>query len=82
MGKLISQATGYNPSLDFYNYAQHGASQLKNAFKGSVDILKDADEDIGDNKDILMSRSREMYMGNTIALAAFGNFELMSLEKD
>lgn len=74
MGKLISQATGYNPSLDFYNYAQHGASQLKNAFKGSVDILKDADEDIGDNKDILMSRSREMYMGNTIALAAFRKF--------
>ena len=74
MGKLISQATGYNPSLDFYNYAQHGASQLKNAFKGSIDILKDADEDIGENKDILMSRSREMYMGNTIALAAFRKF--------
>lgn len=52
------------------NYSQHGASTRKNAFREYDDNLYDADEDIGDNKEILMARSRQLYMGNSIAIGA------------
>lgn len=55
---------------DFLNYSQHGASTSKNAFRGFDDSLYSADEDIGDSKEILMARSRQLYMGNSIALGA------------
>ncbi|MDO5788434.1 MAG: phage portal protein [Fusobacterium sp.] len=54
----------------FLNYSQHGASTRKNAFREFDDNLYDADEDIGDNKEILMARSRQLYMGNPIAVGA------------
>lgn len=55
---------------DLLNYAKHGASQTSNSFKNSDDSLYTADESIGDNKDILMARSRDNYIGNPIALGA------------
>ena len=55
---------------DLLNYAKHGASQTSNSFKNSDDNLYTADESIGDNKDILMARSRDNYTGNPIALGA------------
>ena len=56
--------------IEIKNYSQSGASRTKNSFKGTPDILRNADEDIGDNKEILMTRSRRLYMGNSIATAA------------
>ena len=55
---------------ELLNYSQHGASTRKNAFREFDDNLYSADEDIGDNKEILMSRSRQLYMGNAIAVGA------------
>lgn len=55
---------------EILNYAQHGASTTKNAFREYDDNLYDADEDIGDSKEILMARSRQLYMGNAIAVGA------------
>lgn len=55
---------------EMLNYSQHGASTRKNAFREYDDNLYDADEDIGDNKEILMARSRQLYMGNSIAIGA------------
>lgn len=55
---------------EILNYSQHGASTRKNAFREFDDNLYDADEDIGDNKEILMARSRQLYMGNAIAVGA------------
>ena len=55
---------------EILNYSQHGASTRKNAFREYDDNLYDADEDIGDNKEILMARSRQLYMGNSIAIGA------------
>lgn len=54
----------------YMNYSQHGASTRKNAFKTLDDNLYTADEDIGNNKEILMARSRQCFMGNAIARAA------------
>lgn len=55
---------------ELLNYSQHGASTRKNAFREFDDNLYSADEDIGDNKEILMARSRQLYMGNAIAVGA------------
>ena len=55
---------------EILNYAQHGASTTKNTFREYDDNLYDADEDIGDSKEILMARSRQLYMGNAIAVGA------------
>ena len=55
---------------EILNYSQHGASTRKNAFREYDDNLYDADEDIGHNKEILMARSRQLYMGNSIAIGA------------
>lgn len=55
---------------EFLNYAHHGASTRKNAFRGMDDNLYSADEDIGENKNILMARSRQLYMGNSIGVGA------------
>lgn len=64
-----------NIDYDFMNYAQHGASKTKNAFKLSFDRLKTADEDIGLTKDTLTARSRELFMGNTISTSAIKKFK-------
>ena len=40
---------------ELLNYSQHGASTRKNAFREFDDNLYSADEDIGDNKEILMA---------------------------
>lgn len=57
--------------LDKYiNYSQHGASTTKNVFRHLDDNLYSPDEDIGDNIDVLMARSRQLYMGSNVATGA------------
>lgn len=64
-----------NKNIDtFLNYSNYGASTVKNAFRGFDDGLYNADQDIGENKDILMARSRQLYMGNSIGLGAIRKF--------
>lgn len=70
-----------NVNFDYLNYAQHGASKTKNAFKLTFDKLKTADEDIGLTKDTLTARSRELFMGNTIAGAAIKKFKTSTVGK-
>lgn len=52
------------------NYSQGGGSRTKNIFKKTRDELNTADEDIGENKDLLMARSSYLYMNNAIGAAA------------
>lgn len=59
---------------EYVGYSQHGASKKKAAFKKFDDNLYNADEDIGDNKEVLMARSRQLYMGNPIAVSAIRKF--------
>ena len=44
----------------FMNYGYHGASTTKNSLRNLDDNLYSADEDIGDNIEILMARSRQL----------------------
>ena len=54
----------------FLNYSHAGASRTKNAFRGIHDFLSTADEDIGENKELLMARSRRLAQGSMIGLSA------------
>ena len=49
---------------EFLNYSQSGASTTKIAFKGMYNSLDTTKDDIEDNKEILMARSRQLFMGN------------------
>ena len=48
---------------EFLNYSQSGASTTKIAFKGMYNSLDTTKDDIEDNKEILMARSRQLFMG-------------------
>ncbi|MGL6121066.1 MAG: phage portal protein [Fusobacteriaceae bacterium] len=52
------------------NYSEFGASKRKNAFRGVPDIIKTAKEDIGYNKETMIARGRNSYMGSMIGSAA------------
>lgn len=54
----------------FINYSYHGASITKNSLRNLDDNLYSADEDIGDNLEVLMARSRQLYMGSNVATGA------------
>ena len=54
----------------FMNYGYHGASTTKNSLRNLDDTLYSPDEDIGENLDILMARSRQLYMGSNVATGA------------
>ena len=55
---------------EFLNYSQSGASTTKIAFKGMYNSLDTTKDDIEDNKEILMARSRQLFMGNPISRGA------------
>lgn len=55
-------------------YSEGAASNKKNAFRGQVYPLENADADIGDNKDTLMARSIDQYMNNSLGNAAIRKF--------
>lgn len=54
----------------YMNYTYHGASTTKNSLRNLDDNLYSADEDIGENLEILMARSRQLYMGSNVATGA------------
>lgn len=54
----------------FMNYGYHGASITKNSLRNLDDNLYSADEDIGENLEVLMARSRQLYMGSNVATGA------------
>jgi len=55
---------------EFLNYSQSGASTTKIAFRGMYNSLDTTKDDIEDNKEILMARSRQLFMGNPISRGA------------
>ena len=54
-------------------YDEHGASRRKKALKGMNADSGTADEDIGENHEILVKRSRSLWQGSTVATAAIKN---------
>jgi lambda family phage portal protein len=54
----------------YANYTHEGASHRKNAFAGVDDSIYTHDEDITDNIQTLIARSRRNYYGNAIARGA------------
>ncbi|MDK4486112.1 phage portal protein [Fusobacterium necrophorum] len=52
------------------NYSQTGASTTKIAFRDAYNSIDTTREDIEDNKEILMARSRQLFMGNSVARGA------------
>lgn len=52
------------------NYGNFGASKSKNAFRGVPDIIQNAKKDIGNNKETMIARGRNSYMGSMIGAAA------------
>lgn len=61
--------------LDFLNYANHGASVQKNAFKGFKISNGGPVSDIECNIDLLRARSRELYMGTPLATGAINKIK-------
>ena len=66
--QLKIEATKYK--REFLNYGQSGASTTKVAFRNTYNNLDTTKEDIEDNKEILMARSRQLFMGNTVSRGA------------
>ncbi|MGL5901297.1 MAG: phage portal protein, partial [Cetobacterium sp.] len=61
--------------LKYLNYANHGASFQKNAFKGFKVSNGGAVKDIEDNIEVLRARSRELYMGTPLATGAINKIK-------
>ena len=68
--KLKYQIEAMRQQREFLNYSQSGASTTKIAFKGMYNSLDTTKDDIEDNKEILMARSRQLFMGNPISRGA------------
>lgn len=67
---MVSDPISKVPQNNFKNYSEAGASLTKKGFIGISNILNTPDDDITLNKDILMARSRQLYMGNAVAVSA------------
>lgn len=63
-----------NKKADPVNYSESGASLISSALGDLSYVLNSTEEDIEDNKDILMGRSRQLSMGNALAVSAFKKF--------
>ena len=59
---------------DPVNYSESGASLVSTALGDLSYVLNSPEEDIEDNKDVLMGRSRQLSMGNALAVSAFKKF--------
>ena len=68
--KLEVTKYGMGQLKKYMNYGYHGASTTKNSLRNLDDNLYSADEDIGENLEILMARSRQLYMGSNVATGA------------
>lgn len=55
---------------EFQAYSNSGASTRKNVFKDMPDIIRSANFDLGDTREILISRSREVVMGSGLGSGA------------
>lgn len=55
---------------EFKAYSNSGASTRKNVFKEMPDIIRSANFDLGDTREILISRSREIVMGSGLGAGA------------
>ncbi|MBC2855371.1 phage portal protein [Cetobacterium sp. 2A] len=60
--------------MDPVNYAESGASLVSTALSDLIHTLNSTEEDIEDNKDVLMGRSRQLAMGNALAISALKKF--------
>lgn len=67
---LQAQSEFFDAQQKILNYGESGASTSKLAFKNSYDYINTPDEDIGDSQEILIARSLQLFMGNTVARAA------------
>ena len=68
--KLKYQIEAMRQQREFLNYSQSGASTTKIAFRNVYSSLDTTKDDIEDNKEILMARSRQLFMGNPISRGA------------
>ncbi|MGL6169163.1 MAG: phage portal protein [Fusobacteriaceae bacterium] len=80
MISYVSPSVGIKRELDrkklkYLNYANHGASFQKNAFKGFKVSNGGAVKDIEDNIEVLRARSRELYMGTPLATGAINKIK-------
>lgn len=60
---------------DPVNYSESGASLVSTALEDLSYILNSPEEDIEDNKDVLMGRARQLAMGNAMAVSTFQKFK-------
>ncbi|WP_297489148.1 phage portal protein [uncultured Cetobacterium sp.] len=77
--KVGTQSKGIPQRQDFSNYSRSGASLVNKALMDINSFLNTPDEDISDNIDILKARSREMYMGNSVGIAAIRKIRTNSI---
>lgn len=68
--KKVKKKSSIIKNKEFQAYSNSGASTRKNVFKDMPDIIRSANFDLGDTREILISRSREVVMGSGLGSGA------------